>query len=68
MGRKRTRTYVKVIQGCYYGGYGWEDESCYEFTGDEEHDKKQQQLLIQDLKEYRNSYCGGNYRVITRYI
>ena len=58
--------YIKVLQGNY--GYGWEDESCYEFTGDEEHDKKQQQLLIQDLNEYRYSYGGGNYRVITRYI
>lgn len=65
MGRKRTRTYIKVIQGNY--GYGWDDLVCYEFTGDDEKDLAMRKELRDDYKSYLENEVGYAHRIITRF-
>lgn len=65
MGRKRTRIYIKVIQGNY--GYGWDDLVCYEFTGDEANDSQMRKELRDDFKSYCENEFGYIHRIITRY-
>ena len=47
---------VKVIQSHF--GSTWDDEAVY--------DRSEYTQIKDDLEEYRNSYAGGIYRVITR--
>lgn len=65
MGRNRTRIEIKVIQGNY--GYGWDDLTTYEFTGDEEKDRITRKELREDYKSYEENEVGYQHRIITRY-
>ena len=48
-------SYISVLQGLYFAGYGWED-----LCADESY-----KAIRQNLKEYRENE-GGSYRIIQR--
>lgn len=56
---------IKVIEGNY--GYGWEEVSSYELTGNEEEDKKIIEQAEHDLDEYNHDGYNAIYRMRKRY-
>ena len=58
---------VKVIQGNYHYGDGWEDLSEYEIPEEKDKRAEVEAQIQHDLNEYRYSGYEASYRVKVRY-